>query len=134
MSWFNIGSYLKLLREAGHNMGIKSIRELNLEIYNDIKIIDFVFQVLITKGVLSQFLPDKNITNLDIIGEDKFRKVNEIIKNKYFEESDNNKYANGSYYYLTDLLYLHSGILFKELSKNSWYTMAAMEWVSQIGF
>jgi hypothetical protein len=134
MSWFNIGRYIKSLRDAGYVSDLaKDIKQINLEIYNLVKnnLVRLIFECLIYKGILSTFKPNKTVTDTTLLGNNK---VNDLIKSKYFTLNKTNKYANNSYYYLTDLPYLYSGELFNILSNDSWYTMQAMEWVSQLGF
>ena len=134
MEWFNIGRYIKSLLDAGFKFideKVTSIENINKNIYTLIRedLIKIIYEILIFKGVLSKFVPDKTVTD-DNFTEGK--KINELITPKYFVKS--NKYATFSYYYLTELPYYLSGNLFDVLSNNSWYTMQAMQWVSQLGF
>lgn len=133
MSWFNIGRYIQSLFEAGYLTDKNNIEELNKNIYNKIrsKLIYIVCEILITKGVLSKFIPNKEVTDQKYISG---KKVNDLIKNKYFKRDIDNKYATKCYYYLTELPYIETGQILEILSSDSWYTMQAMEWVSQLGF
>jgi len=133
MSWFNIGRYLKSLIDAGYSNNRKNIKELNIDIYNTLrsKLIYIVYEILITKGVLSKFIPDKSVTDQKYISG---KKVNELIKDKYFKRDIDNKYATKCYYYLTELPYIETGQILEIFSKDDWYTMHPMEWVSQLGF
>ncbi len=133
-SWFNIKGYLKSLLEAGFSTGnIDKVDKINTDIYFAIrkKLMYIVFETLNSKGVLSKFLPDKTVTDQKYISG---KQVNELLKDKYFYKNTSNPYAFGSYYYLTELPYIDSGQILEIFSKDSWYTMQAMEWVSQLGF
>lgn len=133
-SWFNINRYIQNLKNAGYldEQNRRNI-DINQEIYYKVRknIITIIFDVLISKGVLSKFIPNKSYSDEKLIEN---KKINELIKEIYFMKNDYNDYYKNAYYYLTDLPYEHSGVLFDVLSKDSWYTMQAMEWVSQIGF
>ncbi len=133
MSWFNIGRYIQSLFDAGYASGKKNIKQINLDIYTSIRshLVYIIFEILAVKGILSKFIPDKLVTDNKYINN---KKINELIKGKYFETSTSNKYATHCYYYLTEMPYYSSGQIFEILSKDSWYTMQAMEWVSQLGF
>lgn len=133
-SWFNIKGYLKSLLEAGFSTGnIDKVDKINTDIYIAIRknLIYIIFEALISKGILSKFLPDKTVTDQKYISG---KQINELLKDKYFYKNEFNPYATESYYYLTELPYIESGQFLDILSKDSWYTMQAMEWVSQLGF
>jgi len=120
MSWFNIGNYIKSLLDAGYiDDTFRKIKDINTDIYYKIRqtLISHIFNCLVLKGVLSTFVPMKN-----------------DIDKSYFVKDLDNKYASDAYYYLTEVPYLYSGELLDILSQDSWYTMQAMVWVSQIGF
>ncbi len=131
--WFNIKGYFKSLLDAGFNSDKKNVDTLNDELYVNIKqiIIKIVFETLIFKGILSKYEPNRYVSDETFTAG---KRLNELIAYKYFNKSSDNKYAENAYYYLTDLPYLYSGELFDILAKDSWYSMQAMEWVSQLGF
>ncbi len=131
--WFNIKRYIKSLYSAGYDDGINDPNKLNNILFSGIKagLIFIIFEVLVLKGILSKLEPDRYVSDETFIAG---KKLHEIIAPKYFNKSQQNKYAVNAYYYLTDLPYLYSGQLFDIISQDSWYSMQAMEWVSQLGF
>ena len=83
---------------------------------------DFIFEELITTGVLSQFKNREQFDNL-------FKYLSILFENKKWEEC---------YYYLTNDKYKNLKIdkisYFKALQKQYWMSFFAMDWISQIGF
>jgi len=140
MDWFNIGRYIKSLFEAGYVQEKKiTVVELNREIYRGIReqLIENVFDILRLKGILSKFIINRELTDMNMIdlkGKRLTDYIAEKLKYKYFKKDDNNDYYLGSNYYLTDLPYKYSGRYFDEIASSGWYSMDPMQWISQIGF
>ena len=137
-SWFNIRGYIRSLEDIGYQfINNMSVDEYNIYIYRELRkgLISLIFQVLITKGVLSRFVVNTKLTDKNIIGNKRNTDyVAENLKDSLLRMSDQNTHYIDSYYYLTDLPYKYSGEYFKELSKSTWTSMDPMEWISQIGF
>jgi hypothetical protein len=143
MEWFNMGGYISSLIDAGYilplykkNLNRKEIiKEYNIKLYKEIreKIIKIVFEILINKGILSRFVINRQLTDKSVIPSNirLTDYVAEKLKNIYFNNDNYTLYAN---YYLTNLPYIHSGYYISQVSKNGWYAMDPMEWVSQLGF
>lgn len=132
----------------------KAIREIterkNFELYMNIKykLTKIIFDCLVQKGVLSKFRPNKAITDKAYSSRDRANKVNaNTIFNGdntlIFEESDKNKYYVEAYNYHTEQAYKYMPkyykngkelTYFKNNTNDAWYSMAALDWISQIGF
>jgi hypothetical protein len=140
MDWFNIGRYIRSLFDAGYVQEKKiSIPDLNKEIYRGIRdnLIQNIFDILRLKGILSKFVINRELTDMDIIdtkGKRFTDYVAERLKSKYFKKEDDNDYYLNANYYLTDLPYKYSGRYFDEISSSGWYSMDPMQWISQLGF
>lgn len=122
--WFNVKGYIKnILKE-------KDVNSRNKEIYKNVSdiIIETVFKALIKKGEL---------TRIDFSEKNETERMFSI----------DSKEAKGCYHFLTGKTYRATSI-YGEHSYNSpdeanymnfnkksnWYTMAALNWVSQLGF
>lgn len=140
--WFHIGRYLQYLKlSLGEDSKDKDeIKKLNNLIYKGIRkfFIKVVFDAMVTKGTISQFIPDKRITDGAYVARDK---VHNILSNSVFHKS--NSYWTDSYYYLTELPYSLTGDfvikdvrmdIFAYNSKQPWYAAYALDWISQLGF
>jgi hypothetical protein len=144
--------YIKNLSDKGKQFNLK-IQMTNLMIYQVIGrlIIDIIFQSLIHKGILTQFIPDKERSDKSYLDGN----VENIIKKKIplekqrkiFEQNDNNEFWTGSYHYLTSKRYKDMNIEKYEITddkkkfnyfsfglKIPWYTAGAYDWIGQIGF
>ena len=136
-SWFNIRRYIKSLVDIGYVFESQSIDDYNRFLYLEIrkKLISIVFEVLAVKGVLSRFIVNKQLTDRNLIGNNRVTDyVASHLKNTLLKQSDTNPYYFDANYYLTDLPYKFSGSYFNELSKSTWTSMDPLEWISQIGF
>ena len=126
-----------------------TLEELNSLIFTTIKtfMAEFIMQNLIMKGVLTQFMPNREVTNKIILGN---KKVSSILVNNIFKINDNNLRLTSSYHYLTKLPYAYMDKMtvqaegqsnqlghsfFEYLGKyDEGYTAGALNWVAQIGF
>ena len=110
------------------------------------KLIDIVFECHIYKGLLSEFVIDRYLTDKDHLGSTyDIRKKNlfKNIKSRVFTNDNISRYNNKGYYFLTDSIYgelneIHINnkknyfeLLYSELN---WYSFYSMDWVSQINF
>lgn len=148
--WFKITKILKKI----HNLSNSEANMRNMKIYKFIRenIIDLTFQNLVTKGVLSEFRYNPNLSDEKIITDDYNKKKEMLDKNmrKYSLSNDNIKYYNENcYYYATGDLYgklndfhtpdneTYSYLEhLREVKKreDTWYTFYAMDWLCQIDF
>lgn len=104
----------------------------NVIIYDRIRedLIRIIFDCLIKKGVLSTLTFNKQLSDTQYTHREI---INDKLKYNIFLQSESNPFYTNSYYYLTEMPYKYS-YLFEKNSVDSWYGMAALEWVSQIGF
>ena len=89
-SWFQIGHYLKTLFQSdinnvtgGHNQTKEFRSWYNLEIQKSIRtnIIDYIFEDLIYRGVLSEFVPDSSLSDDDKLPQN-YDEKKKLIKQK----------------------------------------------------
>lgn len=155
-NWFNINVYLSMLYPT---IPKEFLPQTNQTIHTVIrtKIVDIIFESLIYHGLLSDFYPNKMITNNSLIeasinSKDDRKKANfkrEQMKKHYFTGGKRKEYENEAYYYITgakygDLQplrskdYLLSNYQKKYFdfltSDQIWTFTYAMNWVSQINF
>lgn len=139
--WFNIANNLRnIYTIIDSNISSKDIYDIMESIYRTIhiNIVDIIFQTLIRKGVLTEFVNDIDFS------KERGELLKKIRKSRFVND---NPYGKYSYYYLTNE---HFNDLEKtELELNnkkglygyfdicmntSWYIFDAYNWVSQIGF
>ncbi len=156
LNWFNINKYIRRL--------YPQITESNLPAANNLiqsvirtQIVDIVFESLIYHGLLSDFRPEKSITNNSIVeslagGTDDRKKTSakhDQMRKKYFTGLNRKKYGDDSYYFVTGTTYnqikpiiskeypapQHEKKYFDFLTSNQTWTFTyAMNWISQINF
>lgn len=141
IDWFNIGRYIKYT--YGKDADVEKI---NTSIHNMIKdyIIDIIFEVLVTKGILSEFIPLKQVTDKNYIPKDTKLQgtyTRDTLRSIVFNPNMN-RWKN-SYYYITDTKYTDVIIKDKNGTKTYldatmdgdamyWMNFYAFSWVSQI--
>lgn len=148
--WFKITKILKKI----HNLSSSEANMRNMLIYKFIRenIINLTFKNLTTKGVLSEFRYNPNLSDEKIITDDYNKKREMLDKNmrKYSLSNGDIKYYNENcYYYATGDLYgklndfhtpdneTYSYLEhLREVKKreDTWYTFYAMDWLCQIDF
>jgi hypothetical protein len=155
LDWFKIYGYIRRisLDKKFSNLGdntLQNIKYINYFIYKIIRhlLIDVIFQSLIHKGILTQFIPDKDRSDKRFFegGNLEFVKGTEKQK-EIFKTDDTNKYWTNSYHYLTSLRYKdmdNEKFYIKDGDKNynyfsfglkiPWYVAGAYDWIGQIGF
>ena len=154
-NWFNISRYLREL----YPISEPDIHTINEMIYLKIRQVlpDVIFESMIYHGLLSEFVPNENITNdakiSSIIGtQDDTKKSKHRhlqMKNMYFSGINRSDYENQCWYYLTSDTYKNLEITHKDYgiandykksyfdfltSDQIWTFTYAMNWVSQINF
>jgi hypothetical protein len=153
-------SYIEAIEKNNNienNMNVMSFKKYYDRVYNNIKsidnyyyyisviifdiirekIIDITFENHIYKGLLSNFVVDKNLTDNKLLGstyqekkKNKFERLKEIFKRNNYKDC---------YYYLTNKKYNdldeNKKTYFNLLtSEYDWYTFYSMDWVFQISF
>ena len=169
LNWFNIQRYIlrtymqadtaslrQQISEAKTKEDKKKIKEIrdtikkiNEWIYEMIqqKLIDIVFESMITRGVLSQFIPNERITNEKHIPKDMRQTLAPLLVPNILNKSG--EYWGNAYSYLTNTTYsnmrrmTYTNSITKEVvttdyftynGTNAWYDGYALNWVSQINF
>ena len=148
--WFKITKILKKI----HNLSSSEANMRNMLIYKFIRenVINLTFKNLVTKGVLSEFRYNPNLSDEKIITDDYNKKREMLDKNmrKYSLSNKDIKYYNEKcYYYATGDLYGKLNDFqtpenetfsylehLREVKKreDTWYTFYAMDWLCQIDF
>jgi hypothetical protein len=144
--WFNISRYIRYIFGDEY-----LVKPMNIDIYNIIrdKLLFIIFDVLRCKGLLSVFTPNKILTDQNYVKRERKLILQEQIKSNPSIFTRRNKFSEKCYSYLTELPYAYSGNIFSNDTitvdtflklKNpvgnltGWYTMYALDWVSQIAF
>jgi hypothetical protein len=155
-NWFNINKYLRRLYPA---INESDLPKANYLIHSIIKthLVEIVFESLIYHGLLSDFRPEKNITNNSIVeslanSTDDIKKKqirHQQMRKMYFTGNNRKKYEDQAYYFITGSTYgqltplktkrypppSHEKKYFDFLtSDQNWTFTYAMNWISQINF
>jgi hypothetical protein len=136
--WFNIEKYIRTyFRVSGSNATEKN-NKIFVNIMNNLAFI--VYDVLVTKGALSQFVPERRLTDNNVVPEDIVRRKDYMRTNLREIVMKDTKYGE-AYYYLTGQRYIDLKInndnYIDYVWKNDaagWVSFYAMNWVSQISF
>jgi hypothetical protein len=159
LSWFDISrnierdrigverdKFLGTLNDQDPNERAIKTKTINFIIYYVMKrlIIDIVFQSLIHKGVLTQFIPNKHTSEKSRLRDESFDNISEVQTQKdILAERDSNKYWTSAYHYLTmnrykDMKpYMYDGkerTYFSYALDKKWFAVGAYDWMGQIGF
>jgi HrpA-like RNA helicase len=142
--WFNISGILrKLYGDDNHQQNIFNYIHTN--------IIDIVFDALYQRGMLSEFIPEPELTDEDILPKGYFQKkealktkMKDIVFDNSYEDSKYNKvpyfitfdtYGNLPKIKLEEKKKLVEKTYFETLAEDhDWYGIYAMDWISQINF
>jgi len=142
---FNINGVLQ--KKYGKS-NIRNIDMLTKEIYSTIRenLTNVIFECLFIRGLLNEFVTDKECTDKAILSNDfdiKKARTKYAVKKNIFNSENIEKYKE-CYYYLTDEPYKNLQIItkknepnltyFENLTDDTWYTFYAMDWIAQIGF
>jgi hypothetical protein len=139
IKWFNIKKNIAfILKLINENKSESEIIAYNIELYRNIKkyLIIYIFQIFISKGLLTKFFPNKSLTDTSMTPRERnlIRDAQFNFNPKLFSKSKTNEYWTSAYSYLTELPYCYSGSTFDAFRTNAWYSSYALDWVSQIGF
>ena len=140
MSWFNISRYIKYIHsELGFKVtNLENYHQDLFAIMKDNILTHMLFISLIVKGMLIKFIPNKKLTDT------KYVPVRKDVKKSYdmsiFGKSTENPMFSRSYSYLSERPYTDYGRVGEansnigEGGKGGWFSMYALDWVSQLGF
>lgn len=138
--WFDISRYLKKIDPKINDLGTA-----HENIFNKFKkiFIHHIVDTLVKKGICSRFIPNSKITDKTKMNnpddyKETIKKIDSIIFSK---ENIENKW-NYCYYFLnnkySDMKYNIKGTKLNYfeymIKEQTWFTMFAMDWVSQIRF
>jgi hypothetical protein len=141
--WFNIMRYITYLGVKHFPSDLQDVISINQALYTTIKELlpNIIFEALVTKGVLTEFIPNNEKTDLDKTSR------NEIYKyqSKLLSRTQDNPYWTDSYHYLTSLPYSQMDKFYTENEEydyfkygsekgKTWYTAYSYDWIAQIGF
>lgn len=150
-SWFNIKNYIRKLglREyVNLKTNEENVMLIHDIIYKNLRLnwATFVFEVLIMKGILTEFKPCPEKTDQNFVVRDDIYKLQKNI----FRTTEDNEFWTSSYHYLTMKPYCNVGNFsiadfsaesnvynYFTLSANKkyqWYTAYSYDWIAQIGF
>lgn len=156
LSWFNISRYIRTTYFHEDDISTydkkdfnKAINGLNILIYDLVQknMIDFIFQSMILRGILSHFLPAKILSDERYISKDTRSKVAQIVGSTILNKtntlwSDSYSYITGtSYQSMKYMTYTDRVTKTKQFSdyftynsRSAWYDGYALNWISQINF
>ena len=130
--WLKLGNNLRLQHidtNYNYNEKISNIINEFKSIYKYL-----IFEELISNGVLSYFVVNKNITEKNLLPDNyllRKKKIKELLKNNF----NKNKDWLEAYYYLSNEKFKDMKInYFDSISNQEWTTFYAMNWISQISF
>ena len=144
-NWFNINNYIRRLYPT---IGDKYLPETNKLIHQSIRtnIVDVIFESLIYHGLLSDFAPNKLITDASNPGFSAQYQWDQM-KTQFFTGSTRKDFESNAYYFITGKSYGeldpirakeypdHKKKYFDVLtSSQRWPFFYAMNWMSQINF
>ena len=152
-SWIKIKS--NLAKQYGSNLSNSEYRSIRNKIGMDFNKLnsngkqfwfDLVFNELVQNGLISEFLPNENLTNLNKLPSnfmERSRKVWKRLKRQIDSDREN---LNNSYYYLNNSKFgdievkikgkkvKYLDLITSKEGSQLWYTFYAMDWISQINF
>lgn len=153
-TWFYIKRYIRQIHDVSSD---RKITEINNTIYQSITddLCDHVFNAMVRSGALSQFIPDKRLSDMSNYPKDSnaasdMRSDN--LDKLVLSNDDLKKEWENSYYFINGEKYTDQKITVesppgsgKTETKNyietlgsdksqTWYTTYAMNWISQIAF
>ena len=133
-NWFNINKYIK---RTYPDVTDEELPAVNYNIHRLIrtKLVDIVFESLIYHSLLSDFHPNKSISDNSISNLEPEKRAQ--MAKQYFSGKNKTDYETQSYHFLTGQPYgnLKPPYMdFLSSDQNRWTFMYAMNWVSQINF
>lgn len=156
LNWFNVNKYLRRLYPLIIEDDLVKTNKL-IHLFIRSQLTDIIFESLIYHGLLSDFVPDKAITNNRMVessigSTDDRKKTNfkrSQMKERYFTGGRRTDYETDAYYFVTNSTYGNlKSLLSKDYpapkydkayfdfltSDQIWTFTYAMNWVSQINF
>ena len=141
-SWFDINRYLKEFFPKKKTYQVHDrIRE---------KLPEIIFEALILNGVLSEFVPDKEITDDRLLPSNPLEKKKTVKNTLHNRYKNNQKFKNridNSYYFIENKRFGDMEMTYKKNNKkkainyvkwmfknSNWMFTYAMDWISQIIF
>ncbi len=135
-SWFNIKRYIRyVLKELKQDTTPVNVDRYNYELHkylSETHLMSTIFKALIYKGVLSELKPNKDLTDTSISSRSERGDILSKVDKNIFNYDATNPYAT-AYSYLSELPYIYSGNI-PDANRSGWFTLYALDWVSQIGF
>lgn len=132
--WFNVSAYIRKTYKITDK---DEIKQKNKVLENAIKTVltEIIFDCLSMSGILSEFIPQKELTDLSLLPNDHKEKMQEF-KERFDKYVFANNNWNEEYYYLTEKIYDKDYIedLKKYNDMGDWCNTYAMDWISQINF
>lgn len=141
-NWFNINNYFRRIYPQFAESELKTANFNMHKLVRD-NLVDIIFESLIYHGLLTQLLPNPDITNKSIIrkniNSDNEEKINEYRRSKmreYYFTTRREDYGSNAYYYLTGESYNKLPVNYFDYLTTAqiWTFTYAMNWVSQINF
>ncbi len=143
IDWFNIKNYIKRIYANIAN-NIDLINEINEKIYTNISndLHNFIFDIMIFKGVLSKFVPELSLNNNERDSKD----INDEIINRIIPKYQDKQvfhFLSGENYNNMKITYekkrskseiQEDPYLKYTINSNEWHKTYAMNWVSQLNF
>lgn len=147
--WFNIMRYIKYTYGETGNMALQRNKNIMNAMYNEFP--TTTLDVLINKGLLTQFKPESMLTDQRKLPESFKEMIDEIknrLKNIVFK-GDRRKIYDNSIYFINNMPYETLNITYKDGDRQEtvpyldymwknlpgiWTTTYAMDWISQISF
>jgi len=134
-SWFNISRYIKYIySELNQPVNKLVIEDFHLELFDMIKnniFTHIIFISMIVKGIIIKFIPNKLYTDTQITRRD--RNITKKLDQSLFNSNTQNPLMIHSFSYLSERPYSSFGEIIKG-NLNGWFTLYAMDLVSQLGF
>jgi len=157
-NWFNISRYIKyiygelnlfstMFAKYDKNDVLLNVHKELYDLFTQYLLVDVIFRSMIVKGILISLKPNKELTDQRLTPRDRGAVWNKIDETQY------NKIKRESYSYLSELPYKNSddpktnygefdiGLYRKNPlresqigNENGWFTLYALDWISQIGF
>ncbi|CAH6421425.1 DEAD/DEAH box RNA helicase [uncultured virus] len=147
LSWFNLGRYIKRTYGYVRKQFVKKNQDIFMFIKENLAFI--IADVMITKGVLSQFIPELGVTDINNLPknfEEKKKFIQTFLKTRILENPATKQNWKDSYYFLTGEKYSELHInkcknntkisinYLNTIEEETWFTFYAMDWISQISF
>ena len=142
LSWFNISQNIK---NTFPGLSNQQVSTTNIEIHTVLRkhLSDIVFESMIMRGCLSQFIPNPQITNNENIPQDDPDRLKKVGERTTTYLNNDSELWNNSFYYLTNKKYSqlrkfkYNGevVTYADYcNKRGWFDAYALNYISQISF